>query len=52
MHSDSMTRLEKLTFVHDYLVLLKNNYHNHSIDIDTAIKFIEDVRDSYIQDYK
>ena len=45
MHSDSMTRLEKLTFVYDYLINLKANYHNYSIDIDTAIKFIEDVRD-------
>lgn len=52
MHSDNMTSLEKLTFVYDYLVHLKHNYHNHSIDIDTAIKFVEDVRDSYIQDYK
>ena len=52
MHSDSMTRLEKLTLVYDYLIHLKANYHNYSIDIDTAIKFIEDVRDSYIQDFK
>lgn len=52
MHSDSMTKLEKLTFVYDYLVHLKDNYHNNSIDIETAIKFIEDLRDSYTQDYK
>lgn len=52
MHSDGMTKLEKLTFVYDYLVHLKHNYHNYSIDIDTAIRLIEDVRDSYMQDFK
>ena len=52
MQSDSMTKLEKLTFVYDYLVYLKKNCHNYSIDIDTSIKFIEEIKDSYIQDFK
>lgn len=52
MSHDSMTKLEKLTFVYEYLLNLKTNYHPKSIDIDIAIKFIEEIKDSYIQDFK
>lgn len=57
MHQDDMTRLEKLDWVHWYLSEIHKICHQYETLIDrtntlTAIKFIEDVRDSYIQDYK
>lgn len=52
MHSDSMTKLEKLDWIHWYLNEILNGITMLDTETNIAIKFIEDIRDGYIQDYK
>lgn len=52
MYSDSMTKLEKLEWIHWYLNQILNGTIMLDTETNTAIKFIEEIRDCYIQDYK
>lgn len=57
MHSVNMSKKEKLEWVHWYLhdiLRMSHQFGNIIDDANTliAIQFIEDIRDSYIQDYK
>lgn len=52
MQTDSMTKLEKLDWIHRYLHKTLNGEKMCSHETQIAIGFIEDIRDGYIQDYK
>lgn len=52
MHSDDMTKLEKLDWVYWILDEIDQGKYFLSADIQKARDFIQDIRDSYVQDYK
>jgi len=56
MHSDDMTKLEKLDWIYWIFTELMGCYPNDIMlsyqELEQAQKFIADIRDSYIQDFK
>lgn len=60
MHNDSMTKLEKLDWIKWYLERIEKQpaifvFCGKIIppeETEIAIQFVEDIRDSYTQDYK
>lgn len=52
MHKDDMTKLEKLNWVLWYLKETLDGNIMEDDDTKVAMSFIENIKDSYIQDYK